>query len=531
LRRFLKIVSAEQAREMDEKASREYGVNPELLMEDAGSAVYEVARREYGLDKNYLVVAGTGNNGGDALVAARRLYSAGAKVSVVVVGELEKLAALAARNLELLKNMGVSISNVVDEASTRVLEDLIHAVDVLIVGLFGIGLRGEIKDYRRRVVELINNSGKPVVSVDIASGINPDNGRVEGIAVRSSVTVTFGLPKYGNILYPGAYYCGKLYVSRLSYPPSLLDSGDIRVELNYPLQPPERVKWGHKGVFGKYLLIAGSRYYYGAPYYASQSFLAVGGGYVRLAAPKSIIPALASKSSEVVYIPMEETSDGSISYSNLDYILGLVEEAGVDIIAVGPGLSTNRETMELVVKVVENVKMPVIVDGDGLTALSGNIEVLKKRLYPTILTPHPGEFSRLTGMSVKEIEENPIRVVQEFARGFNTYLVLKTARSLIAYPDGRTYVNLTGNPGMAKAGMGDVLVGVIAGIYGVGLRDPGASLRMGVLVHGLAGDLAAEIIGEDGVTPDLVLDNLPHAMRIIRGNPGYVIGKYFPIEL
>ncbi|MGC9121629.1 MAG: NAD(P)H-hydrate dehydratase [Thermogladius sp.] len=529
--RFFKVVSSREAREIDEKASSEYGLDSEVLMEDAGSAVYEVARREFGLDNRFLVVAGTGNNGGDALVAARRLYSAGAEVRVLVVGDLAKASTLMAKNLERLRKMGVDVTVVSSERELELLRREIEWSTVLIVGIFGLGLRGEVKDYRRGVIEAVNSSGKPVISVDIPSGVNPDNGRVEGVAVKSTVTVTFGLPKYGNVLHPGAYYSGKLYVSTLSYPPALLDSPGIKVELNYPLKIPERPRWGHKGTFGKYLLVAGSRYYYGAPYYASVSFYQTGGGYARLLAPKSVVPVLAAKASGVVYIPGDETEEGSLSLSNLKRLLKTVDEAGIDIVAVGPGLSTHRETMELVARVVGEVKVPVIVDGDGLTALSGRLDVLKSRAQPAVLTPHPGEFSRLTGLTIKEIESDPVGHVSRFASEYEVYVVLKTARSVIGFPDGRVYINLTGNPGMAKAGMGDVLVGVIAGVFGLGLRDVGLALRAGVLVHGLAGDIAAGEVGEDGVTPDLVLQALPRVVKLLRENPEAIVDRYFPIRL
>ncbi|WP_440059165.1 NAD(P)H-hydrate dehydratase [Thermogladius sp. 4427co] len=531
MRKFFKIINSLEARILDEIAQSKYGLSPEILMEDAGSAVYEVARRFFGLDKKYLVVAGTGNNGGDALVAGRRLYSSGSDVKVAVIGDVSKGSVLMKTNLERLIKLGVETTVIDGDDKLGEFRKLVDWADILIVGIFGTGLRGEVRDYRRNVIEAINISKKHVISVDLPSGVNPDNGRIEGVAVKSTITVTFGLPKIGNILHPGGYYSGKLYVSRLSYPPELLDSGDFNTELNYPIEIPERVKWGHKGSFGKYLAVAGSRYYYGAPYYATQSFLSSGGGYARLATVKSIVPVLASRSSEIVYHPLDETGEGSIAYSSLGVILELVNSYGIDILAVGPGLSTDQETLNLVVDLLQEVRIPVIVNGDGLTAIARQIEVLKNRKAPTILTPHPGEFSRLSNLSLKEIEENPIGVARDFAKEFNCYLVLKGSRSIISFPNGRVFINVTGNPGMAKAGMGDVLVGVIAAMYGIGLREPGSALRMAVLAHGLAGDLVAEEVGEDGVTPDLVITYLPKALNILRKDKDYVLRKYFPEEL
>lgn len=524
----LRVCSSAEMRRADELASREFGVDQLILMEDAGSAIYSLIARELGLGRRFLVVAGTGNNGGDALVAARRLYSSEAYVEVLVVGDPGRYPEPARRNYELVRALGVPVKVVASEDGLGELESALMRCDVVIVGLIGIGLRGEVAGLYRRVVEAINSSGKVVVSVDIPSGINADNGTVAGVAVRSTYTVTFGLPKYGNILYPGYYYCGKLYVSRLSYPPKLYDLLDVRVELNSPVPIPERVRWGHKGTFGKFLAVSGARYYYGAPYYVAYSFLRAGGGYSRLAAPKSIVPYIASRCSEVVYVPLEENEEGSIARSNYDYILSLVDEHGIDVVALGPGTSLSKETQELIRDLVGAIDRPVIVDGDGITAVSKDVDSVRARKAPTVITPHLAEFARLTGLDARRVADDPIGALRSACRSLNAYVVLKGAHSLIGYPDGRIYINMTGNPGMAKAGSGDVLTGTIAAMYGIGLRDVGDAVRMGVLVHGLAGDLAADKIGEDGVTPDDVLDYLPEAVRVLRTQPEYVVERYMP---
>jgi NAD(P)H-hydrate epimerase len=526
-----KVCNAEEMRRLDEEAVKR-GIDHYTLMEDAGTAVYHVISTRIGVEgKRFVVIAGTGNNGGDALVTARRLYSRGGCVVVFVVGDPARFKEPAKRMYELAQSIGLTIEAVKDENDLAKLKQALSTCDVVVAGIVGIGLKGEVVGLTRRVIELINESGKIVVSVDIPSGVDANNGLIRGVAVKSHYTVTFGLPKYGNILYPGYYYCGKLFVSRLSYPPDLLSSSSIKVELNTPVQIPERVKWGHKGTFGKLLSVSGARFYYGAPYYTAYSFLKAGGGYSRLAAPKSVVPVLASRCSEIVYHPMEETEEGSLALSNLDRILEIVEEHGVDIVVLGPGVSLNEETQELIRELALRVEKPVIIDGDGITAVSKNPDILKARKAPTVLTPHPVEFTRLTGLELKQVQEDPIGYVSKTASELGCYLVFKGAHSLIAYPDGRVYINMTGNPGMAKAGVGDVLNGTIAAMYGIGLRDVGLATRMGVLVHGLAGDLAAEDTGEDGVTPDLILEYLPRAVRILRENPELVIRKYMPEEV
>lgn len=526
-----KVCSVNEMKHLDEEAQKR-GVDHYILMEDAGTAVYEVVRSVFGVrGKRFLVLAGTGNNGGDALVAARRLRSAGGTVEVFIVGDPDRFKNPARRMFELALSVGLNVKVVREEDDLRVLEESLRSCDVVVVGLIGIGLRGEVGGVVRRVIELVNASGKVVFSIDIPSGIDGNNGLIRGVAVKSHYTITFGLPKFGNVLYPGYYYCGRLFVSRLSYPLDLLESERIRVELNTPVRIPERPKWGHKGTFGKLLAVAGARYYYGAPYYTSYSFLKAGGGYSRLATPKSVVPVLASKCPEVVYHPMDETEEGSLSLSNFDRIVELVTEHGVDIAVLGPGTSLNSETQELIRRLAEAIDKPVIIDGDGITAVSKDPSILKARKAPTILTPHPVEFARLVGVDLKSVQEDPIGFVSKTAVELRSYIVYKGAHSIIAYPDGRVYINMTGNPGMAKAGMGDVLNGVIAAMYGIGLRDVGDAVRMGVLVHGISGDLAARDLGEDGVTPDDVIEYLSLAIKKLREDPDFVIREYMPQEL
>ncbi len=524
----MKVCSVAEMRSIDESASKDLGIDSSLLMEDAGTATYSLIVGELGIDKRYVVIAGTGNNGGDALVVARRLFSCGAHTEVFVVGDPSKYTEPARKNYELVIRLGVPLRTVRAADDLKYLEESMRNCDVVVAGLVGVGLRGEIVGLHRDVIEMVNRSGKVVVSIDIPSGINGDNGRVCGVAVKSTYTVTFGMPKYGNVLYPGYQYCGKLFVSRLSYPPKLYESEDISVELNTPVPPPERVRWGHKGMFGKFLAISGARYYYGAPYYVAYSFLKAGGGYSRLAAPKSIIPYIASRCSEVVYIPLEETSEGSISKANYEHLMNIIDLYDIDVIALGSGMSLNDETQEVIRGLTASTDRPLIIDGDGITALSKDLNVVKGRKAPTVITPHLMEFTRLSRLSMKDVLEDPIGVLKTLCRDLNSYVVLKGAHTLIGFPNGYVYVNMTGNPGMAKAGSGDVLTGVIAAMYGIGYRDVGDAVRIGVLVHGLAGDLAAEHLGEDGVTPEDIMNFLPRAVRMLREEPEEIIAKYMP---
>ncbi|MEM0093842.1 MAG: NAD(P)H-hydrate dehydratase [Thermofilum sp.] len=519
----MKVASAEDIRRIDREAAELYGLTSEILMEHAGAAVARLIENVLGAAGSLVVVvAGPGHNGGDGLVAARVLHSMGAEVEVFVVGEEGRLAELTRLNLERVRRAGIPARWVSEESLEELAGSLAEA-DVVVDALFGVGLKRPLEGLYKRVVELINESGALVVSVDVPSGIDADTGQVLGVAVSADYTVACGLPKLGNLIYPGAEHSGLLCVARLSYPPQLLEDERIKVETNDPLPLPPRRPDTHKGDYGKALFVAGAAGYLGAPYLASMSFLKAGGGYSRLATVRSIVPHLGSRGSEVVYIPLEETPSGSIAYSNLPRLLELAEQS--DIVAVGPGLSTSEETLRLAADLVSKVSKPVIVDGDGITAVARKPECVKSREAPTILTPHLGEMSRLTGLSVEEVKRDKVSVLRRAAADFNAVIVLKGAHTLIGTPDGRVYVNLTGNPGMATAGSGDVLTGTIAAMHGLGLGIVEAA-RMGVFVHGLAGDLAAEALGEDGVTASAIMRFLPKAMRMLREEFEEVLERY-----
>jgi NAD(P)H-hydrate epimerase len=287
------------------------------------------------------------------------------------------------------------------------------------------------------------------------------------------------------------------------------------VAINNPVELPERAKDTHKGSYGKVLFIAGSSSYLGAPYFSALSFLKAGGGLSYLATPKSISPFIASKGSEIVFVPQEETASGSIALENKGELLEFSQT--VDMVVLGPGLSLAQETQELVRKLTPKIDKPLLIDGDGITAIAEDLGRIKKREAPTILTPHVGEMSRITKMGVSEINRNKIDVLQRTAKELNAIIILKGAHSLIGYPDGTVFINVSGNSGMATAGSGDVLTGTIAAMYGLGLALEDA-VRMGVFIHGFSGDVAAVDKGEDGITAQDILDYLPETVKLYRDN-------------
>jgi NAD(P)H-hydrate epimerase len=499
---------------MDRYAIEKLDIPEEILMENAGQASSFVLQKEVGIKgRKFVVFCGVGNNGGDGFVVARNIHSNGGSVKVFVIGDSDKFKGAAKTNFHIISKLPIECRRI--ESVDDVRKDTHHCHGI-VDAVFGTGLDREVTGLHKDLIQLINESGKKVLSLDIPSGVNGDTGEIMGLAVKADFTVTFGLPKIGNMLYPGYDLCGKLYVCHISFPPSLYEGDDLKVRINDFVKLPQRSKEAYKGRMGEVLFIAGAANYYGAPYFAALSFLKAGGGYARLAAPASMIPFIAGKGSEIVFLPQKETKSGSISMDNKDSLIELSET--MDMVVIGPGLSPDGETQQLVRELVRIIKKPVLIDGDGITAIADQLEMIRERKGKTILTPHAGEMARIAKKSVDEINRQKIDILQLTAMSLNAVIVLKGAHSLIGYPDELVFINLSGNPGMATAGSGDVLTGTIAAMYGLGLSLEDA-VRKGVFIHGFSGDLAAAEKGEDGITAQDILDYLPAAMKYDREAP------------
>ena len=504
----MKISSVAEMRKLDRAAIETYGIKEELLMENAGDAVYFVILNEFGTKrKRFVVFCGMGNNGGDGFVIARKVHSSGGLVKVFILGDQQKYRGAAKLNLDILKSLPVEIREVRDEPSVHM--DIMHS-DAIVDAILGTGLEREVKGFYRDIIHTINKSGKTVFSADIPSGVSGDTGGVMGVSVKADYTVAFGLPKLGNLMFPGHDLCGDLYVTHISFPPELYDSNDLKVGISPHISLPAREANAHKGSIGQALFISGASNYFGAPYFAALSFLKAGGGYSRLAAPESITPFIAGKGSEIVLLPQKQTESGSISIENKDALLDLANK--MDMVVMGPGLSLNAETQILVRALVRELDVPLLLDGDGITAACSDLQILKERRAKTVLTPHLGEMARITGFDPQKIDQNKIGILQGTSETLQTIVVLKGAHSLIGLPDARVFLNMSGNSGMATAGSGDVLTGVIAAMFGLGLGLEDAVLK-GVFLHGFAGDLAAEAKGADGMTAQDILEYLPLALK------------------
>ncbi len=491
---MMKIAMATEMKDIERRAIEEYGVSSLVLMENAGVEIVRQIEQLLGelQNRKICIFSGKGNNGGDGFVAARHLYNQGAKVKVFLWGERQGMKPEAAANLAIIEKMEIDVMEIDGERDWDKARLAASFADCLIDALVGTGFSESREGSLERLISLLNRSGKPVVAVDIPSGVSADNGLVASEAVKAVHTITFGLPKPGLFLYPGAAYSGNVSVADIGLPLPLLREDKIRQALLLPddvrKMLPQRKADAHKGECGHVLVIAGSEGYAGAALLAAEGALRAGAGLVTLAVPRSIYQIVAAQSVEVMVQPLPDEGSGFIGIESLDRLTELVEN--VDVVAVGPGIGRREETLAVVKELLEAVQCQVVIDADALSAfaVSGK-NVLKLKNVP-VLTPHPGEFSRMTGLSVAEINASRVDVARRFAGEWGAVIALKGARTIVAFPDGEVNVNLSGNAAMASGGMGDVLTGMVAALIGQGMSSRQAALA-GVHIHGSAGDAAA----------------------------------------
>ncbi len=507
----MKVVSVQEMKDIDRRAIEEYGIPSLVLMENAGLNVVMAMEEEFKIlhARKIWVFAGKGKNGGDGLVAARHLANMGSQVKVYLLAKAKDVKGDTKTQLEIVKKMGIKVLELTTAEDFEAEKAEIETGEIYIDAILGIGQVGPVVDFLAGVIVFLNYLNKPIVAVDLPSGLQADTGRVEGACISAMLTVTFALPKIGLVNYPGANYVGKLIVADIGIPWGLLQSVKIMIELitKYQIIPliPFRDSSYHKGAFGKVLVIAGSMGMGGAAELASKAVLRSGAGLAVLACPKSLVPCFESKLTEVIKRPLAETKDQSLDSKALGQALKLSET--VDAVALGPGLSRHPKTSEFVVKFLGRVGKPVVIDADGLNALEGRPEVIRKMRVPVVVTPHPGEMARLKGLTIKEVQNNRIAVAGQFSAKNKCVVVLKGAATVVAHPEGPIGINSTGNSGMATAGSGDVLTGMIAAFLAQGLSAWDAS-RLGVYWHGLAGDLAAKAKGEPSMVASDILENL-----------------------
>ena len=515
----MKVVTPQQMRRLDRKAIREAGIPGRVLMENAGEAVADQVRsilNSRPSRSRVILIAGKGNNGGDALVAARLLHLSGVKTVTYLLAGRSDLQEEAAFNWTRLRECHAPREKVAGPGQVSQLSSAIASADLVVDGILGTGLKGTVRGLPARVIKMINASSALVVAVDIPSGLDGETGEASGAAVRAAVTVTMGLPKTGLVRGEGLDYCGRVVVADIGFPPELAEKVPGRLEmisggeLSLLLSPRRPVS--HKGSFGRVLVLAGSPGFTGAAALSSRAALRAGAGLVTLGIPESLNPVLEAKCTEVMTLPLPETPHRTFSLRAERQILDFCRRA--DVAVLGPGLSRNEETGELVRTLVRRCPCPLVIDADGLNLIARDVSLLRSARSSLILTPHPGEMARLTGLPPGEILANREKIARGFARRYGVTVVLKGAGTLIAPPQGTLRINLTGNPGMATGGTGDVLTGLIAGFQAQGLSPLDAAC-LGVYVHGRAGDRAAEKVGQISLIASDLLEEVPAVLKKI----------------
>ena len=515
----VEILTSQQMRHVDRRAVRKFGLPEAVLMENAGRRVLEVLQ---GLDdhleaRRILLLCGKGNNGGDAFVLARHLRGAGIPFSALLFGRREEVRGAAATHLKALERVGVVPAEVHGAASWKTVRRLLDSADLIVDGILGTGLSRPVAGFLARVFQEVNQARALVVSVDIPSGLSGDSSEIPGPCIKAEHTVTFVRPKLPHVFPPAEALCGTLHVRDIGIPDEAVAAERVDLDLLdaaglAPLLPKRRPD-SHKGDYGHALVVAGSRGKGGAARLAALGALRAGCGLVTAAVPAGLQSGFVSRAMEVMTEGLPETAAGTLSAAGIDRLLGLLD--GKQVVALGPGLGTDPETRTVVHAIVQRARVPVILDADALNAFAGCTELLSGRQRPIVMTPHPGEMGRLVGIPGSAVQGRRLELAREFARRHACHLVLKGYRTLVASPSGRVSVNPTGNPGMATGGSGDVLTGLLAGLVAQGI-EAGSAVRLGVYLHGLAGDLAATEVGEAPLIARDILQHFPAALQRLR---------------
>ena len=509
------VCTAAQMQELDRITIEDYGIPGVVLMEVAGRGVVDVITRERPPEGRVVILCGSGNNAGDGFVIARHLQARGYRVTVYLVADRSKIQGDALVNLEVLERLGTDLQPLqTEEELARAESGLVHG-SVVVDALLGTGLNSEVRGQYRRVLERANRCRGLKVAVDVPSGINADSGEVMGVAFDADHTVTFGLPKVGLVSHPGVDRVGELHVVDIGIPPGATADRDFAAEL---LEPEhigrwlmDRPRWGHKGTYGHLLVIAGSEGKTGAAVLCGEAALRCGVGLATVASPREAMRAMEAKTREVMLAPLcPEGAELDGSDPVVKHCVDLLR--GKAALAIGPGIPRGPGMQRLICRLIREVTTPIVIDADGLNELAGALDCLDDATAPVVLTPHPGEMARLSGLSAAEVQANRIAVATELAGKRGVYVALKGACTVIAAPDGRVYINPTGNSGMGSGGTGDVLTGLVGGFLAQ-QQDPLDALCLGVFIHGLAGDRAAMRHGQHGLLASDLLAEVGGVMK------------------
>ncbi len=512
------VVTAQEMRNIDSRAINTIGIPGYSLMERAGLEVVESCLDDFGpvSGKSVSVFCGKGNNGGDGLVIAREMKRLGGIVTAYIFAKQSELKGDPLSKYTTLKKMGIPVRHITSPAQ---LIEIPEDFDITIDALLGTGVHGEVTGIIGAAIRKINSQSAVVVSVDLPSGLNTDNGTFIGTCVSADVTVTMGLLKRGLLLHPGAMVAGEVVIADIGFPERAISPERVKTffieKSDVVSHLPRRMPYFHKGDCGRILVIGGSPGMTGAPAMSTNAALRSGAGMTLLGVPKSLNTVLEQKVTETMTLPLSETESGALSRDAEEKILDALVWA--DVLAIGPGVGRDEQTIKLVHSILEQCELPAVIDADALYAVSKKPGILKKREADTVITPHVGEFSRLIRTNdANLLDTERIELCRKYARHFRSVVLLKGAPSITASPEGEIFINPTGNAGMATAGSGDVLTGVIAAIIGQGVDVVEATIT-GAYIHGLAGDFAADEFGEISMMATDIINYLPYAFEDMFG--------------
>jgi len=514
----MKVLTSTQMKEIDRVTIEEMGISGPTLMENAGLKIFQnIQKRFRELNKEKIViVAGKGNNGGDGFVVARHFFNHGTDPEVLLLASKNEVKGDAALNLKIADEIGIKIHEICSPKDLNLQKGKILKATLLIDAIFGTGLTKPAEGFYVKVIELINKSKAYTIAVDIPSGLSSDTFQIIGPCVKADLTVTLAAPKISHVFPPAEEYVGELEVADISIPSSLFDKDDLKLEFveEKTVAPyfKRRKRDAHKGTYGHLFILSGSLGKTGAAVMAGKAALKMGAGLVTVGTPESCLPIVARSMDELMTEPLPETPEKTLSSEALDRVLSLLE--GKDAVMIGPGISTHPSTAEFVLSLLPKIKIPVVIDADALNILASKPELIKSLHKPAVLTPHPGEFARLLNLSTREVVEKKLELVPQFAAEYGVYLVLKSYRTLTAAPDGKVYINATGNPGMATAGSGDVLSGMMASMI-IQEKNLLEAVLAAVYIHGLSGDLGVEKLGEKPLLAGDIIRYLPKSIKLL----------------
>lgn len=500
----MKVANVSQMRAIDNATINKYGIAGSVLMENAGVCVTNEVLENTN-SNSFVVLCGKGNNGGDGSVVARHLYNKGKKLVLVLVANEDELSGDAKTNFDIARKIGVPIEIGLTDSSKQAILNC----EVVIDALLGIGTASNPRGEIAQAIEIINNANKIVFAVDVPSGINSDTGEVYIPCVKANFTVTFGLYKIGLVCYPAREYAGKVKVCDISFAQKAIDDENIKVNIIEETHLPLRTQNTHKGSFGRVFALAGSIGFTGAAYLTVTAAMRTGCGLATLGIPYSLNSILEQKLTEVMTLPLVD-NDGVLSKDSLCGIKRAIGSS--DAIICGCGLGNNEDIYEIVAELVKTSKIPIVLDADGINVLMGHTDILKGKNCEIVITPHIGEMARITGLSIDYVKSNALLVAQTFANEYNIVTVLKSAHTIVALPNGEAYINIYGNSGMATAGSGDVLAGIIGSLIAQGVL-PSKAATNGVYIHSRAGDIAAQKLGEHSLLATDILESISNVGR------------------